>query len=219
MKFDFALILTSLTLIAGLVWLIDHLIFARPRAVLQREGEEIAEPVIVDWSRSLFPVLLFVLVLRSFFFEPFRIPSSSMMPTLHVGDFILVNKFAYGVRLPVVNKKIFETGAPERGDVVVFRYPGESADDPDAGVDYIKRIIGLPGDLIQVADNKVSINGKPVNYRLNGVYVGAGPGRSYTGMKKLSELLFDGPEHAILSASDGLYSSRSNGTWQVPQGM
>ncbi len=124
MKIDLALILTSLAALTGLIWLVDRLLFARKRRLMQAEGEEIAEPVLVDYARSLFPIIFLVLVLRSFLAEPFRIPSSSMMPTLLVGDFILVNKFAYGLRLPVLNNKVIALGEPARGDVVVFRYPG-----------------------------------------------------------------------------------------------
>ena len=108
MKIDLALILTCLAALTGLVWLVDRLFFARKRRLMQAEGEEVAEPVLVDYARQLFPIIFIVLVLRSFVAEPFRIPSSSMMPTLLVGDFILVNKFTYGIRLPVVNKKIVD---------------------------------------------------------------------------------------------------------------
>ncbi|MEO7251661.1 MAG: signal peptidase I, partial [Arenimonas sp.] len=146
MKVDFALILTVLSAVTGVIWLIDRLFFAKSRALMVKDGEEVAEPAVVDYARSLFPVLFFVLVLRSFLAEPFRIPSESMMPNLLVGDFILVNKFDYGLRLPVANKKFMAIGEPRRGDVVVFRYPGRVPGDPDAGTDYIKRIIGLPGD-------------------------------------------------------------------------
>src|SRR5688572_23247564 len=124
MGFDLAFVLVLLAAITGLVWLVDALFFAKKRRLMQASGEEVAEPVIVDYSRSLFPIIFAVLVLRSFLAEPFRIPSTSMMPTLLVGDFILVNKFAYGLRLPVVDRKIVDIGEPERGDVVVFRYPG-----------------------------------------------------------------------------------------------
>ena len=124
MKIDLALILTSAAAITGFIWLVDSLLFARKRKLMMAEGEEVAVPVVVDYARSLFPIIFIVLGLRSFVAEPFRIPSSSMMPTLLVGDFILVNKFTYGLRLPVLNTKIVPLGAPERGDVVVFRYPG-----------------------------------------------------------------------------------------------
>ena len=162
MKIDLALILTALAALTGLVWLLDSLLFARKRKLMQAEGEEVHEPVLVEYSRSLFPVLFAVLVLRSFLAEPFRIPSTSMMPTLLVGDFILVNKFAYGLRLPVLNTKVVEVGEPERGDVVVFRYPGNGPADPTAGTDYIKRVVGLPGDRISYQDNQVFLNGQPL---------------------------------------------------------
>ena len=119
MNFDFALILTILTLLSGVVWLLDTLIFRKIRS----PSKKAQEPVLVEWARSLFPVLLIVLIFRSFLFEPFKIPSGSMIPTLLIGDFIVVNKFAYGMRLPVLNTKIVPIGKPRRGDVAVFRYP------------------------------------------------------------------------------------------------
>jgi signal peptidase I len=140
-KIDLALILTAAAALTGLIWAVDALFFAKKRRLMQAEGEEVAEPVVVDYARSLFPIIFVVLVLRSFLAEPFRIPSISMMPTLLVGDFILVNKFAYGIRLPVLNTRIIEVGEPQRGDVVVFRYPGNPRipNDPAAGQDFIKR--------------------------------------------------------------------------------
>ena len=114
------------------------------------------EPLVVEYARTFFPIILIVLVLRAFIAEPFRIPSGSMMPTLLVGDFILVNKFDYGIRLPVINKKIIPIGEPQRGDVVVFRYP------KDPSVDYIKRIIGLPGQKIIYRNKTLYINGKEI---------------------------------------------------------
>ncbi len=221
MKIDFALILTSLTLLTGIIWLIDKLFFAKARKQAQQApgGDEITEPVAVDWSRSLFPVLLFVLVLRSFLFEPFRIPSSSMMPTLLIGDFILVNKFAYGVRLPVLNTKIIDIGSPKRGDVIVFRYPGNGPNDPTEGTDYIKRVIGLPGDVIGIASNRVTINGTVLDYDVNGVYVGTGPSSPMTGSKQVSEKLPEGLAHAILDQwPDASFHPESNGEWTVPEG-
>src|SRR5690348_18018899 len=130
---NFALILFVLTAVTGVVWLIDRLLLARQRPA------GAPEPVWVEYSKSFFPVLLIVFLLRSFVAEPFKIPSSSMRPTLEVGDFILVNKFAYGIRLPIIEKKIIETGQPQRGDVIVFRYPINPSQD------FIKRVIGLPG--------------------------------------------------------------------------
>src|SRR6202012_4503329 len=120
----------------------------------------IPEPGTVDYARSFFPVALVVLVLRSFIFEPFRIPSDSMMPTLLDGDFIIVNKYAYGLRLPVINEKIVSIGSPQRGDVVVFRYPR------DPSVNYIKRLVGLPGDHVVVHNDRVTINGQPVPFKI-----------------------------------------------------
>ena len=127
-----------------------------PRGRRARALADIPEPGTVDYARSFFPVALAVLVLRAFVFEPFRIPSDSMMPTLVDGDFIIVNKFAYGLRLPVINRKIVAIGEPQRGDVVVFRYP------PDPRINYIKRLVGLPGDQVQVKDDKLIVNGQPV---------------------------------------------------------
>lgn len=200
MKLDFALILTALTLLCFGFWLLEKLVFAKRRATA---GADAKPNEIVDFFASLFPVLAIVLVLRSFLYEPFRIPSSSMMPTLQIGDFILVNKFAYGVRLPVTNTLLFETGAPERGDVAVFRFPGRdvpSPTDPPAGTDYIKRVVGLPGDTITVFENRLVVNGEPVEYGPEAIYVGAGApdAVAMTGATRLTEKLAPGHEHAIL---------------------
>ena len=158
---DFALILVILTATAGVVWLLDVLLLKRGRieaaARPPRRGAPLPrEPIIVEYARSFFPILLLVLLIRSFLFEPFRIPSESMMPTLLTGDFIFVNKFAYGLRLPVLNTKILQIGEPQHGDVVVFRLPS------DPKVDYIKRIVGLPGDVVvyEDASKRLTINGE-----------------------------------------------------------
>jgi len=192
MDINFPLILTLLTLGTGLIWLFDVLVLRpgrRKRAAEQAEtttdGEEPKEPYLVDLSRSFFPVLVVVLILRSFLVEPFQIPSGSMLPTLQVGDFILVNKFTYGLRLPVLRTKILDLGEPQRGDVMVFRHyqvnqaaadstdvnsctynpahlkPGQKPV-PGQWVDYIKRVVGLPGDRISYHDKTLYINGKPV---------------------------------------------------------
>jgi hypothetical protein len=129
---DFSLVLFLLSVATGLVWALDHFVFRKKRDPKQ------TEPGTVDYARSFFPVAFIVLIVRAFIFEPFRIPSDSMMPTLLDGDFIVVNKYAYGLRLPVLNEKFIDTGSPQRGDVVVFRYP------PDPKVNYIKRLVGLP---------------------------------------------------------------------------
>jgi len=142
--------MVTFVILTGIIWLIDSIFWAPQRSKDQKE------PLAVEYARSFFPIILVVLVIRSFIAEPFRIPSGSMLPTLHVGDFILVNKFAYGIRLPVLNSKVLETGEPQRGDVVVFRYP------KNPQVDYIKRVIGLPGDTIGYFNKTVYINGKKV---------------------------------------------------------
>lgn len=143
---NFALILFVLLLVSAALWCADYFIFRKRRAL------DAKEPLWVEYGASFFPVILIVFVLRSFVVEPFKIPSGSMIPTLLVGDFIAVNKFTYGIRLPVLNKKLIELGAPQRGDVVVFRYP------PDPSLDYIKRVVGLPGDKIAYQDKRLVIN-------------------------------------------------------------
>jgi signal peptidase I len=215
LNLDFALILTVLTALSGVIWLVDRLFFAKSRRLMVKDGEEVSEPGVVEYARSLFPVLLFVLVLRSFVAEPFRIPSGSMMPNLLVGDFILVNKYNYGLRLPVLNTKILAVGEPRRGDVMVFRYPGMGPDDPTAGTDYIKRVIGLPGDVVTVEHNKLTINGVPVRYQASGYFQGHGAGLAMTGASIDTEYL-PGRTHTMLELGDR-YGSRE-GTWTVGPG-
>jgi signal peptidase I len=151
---NLALILTALTLISGVVVGLDK--FVWKTAEKDSREKPGGREILVEYSRSFFPVLLFVLVVRSFIFEPFRIPSGSMMPTLLEGDFIFVKKYSYGLRLPVTETKIFETGEPQRGDVLVFRLPS------DPSVNYIKRVIGLPGDMIVYERHRLTINGEEV---------------------------------------------------------
>lgn len=166
---DFSLLLVVAVFVTGAIWLLDIAVLRRRREGSSggsRPPGEVThdtaapgapkEPWYVDYSRAFFPVLLVVLVLRSFVIEPFQIPSRSMEPTLDVGDFIAVSKFSYGLRLPVINTKILDTGEPERGDIMVFRYPG------DPSVNYIKRVIGVPGDRIRYQDKQLYINGQPV---------------------------------------------------------
>jgi signal peptidase I len=160
---DFSAVLALLLALAGLIWLIDKAIHkARPQPI----AGKIAEPVIVEYARSFFPIILVVLIIRSFIFEPFRIPSESMMPGLIDGDFIFVSKFAYGLRLPIVNSKLLSTGAPQRGDVIVFRLPR------DPSVHYIKRLVGLPGDHVAVRNNQVFVNGAFFAQKPDGTYTG-----------------------------------------------
>ena len=163
---NFTLLLVVLTFLSGLIWLFDSLFLKKRRLdrAAQDQGKRIREPVAVEYSRSLFPVLLIVLLFRSFLFEPFKIPSGSMIPTLLIGDFILVNKYAYGLRLPVLNKKFVSIGEPERGDVIVFRYP------VDTSVSFIKRLVGLPGDTVTYRDKQLFINGEPVEMERTGHY-------------------------------------------------
>ena len=165
--FDFEFLLLIMTAVTGFLWLADILLFARFRrqpAVSKTKKE----PLLIEYSRAFFPVLLAVLVLRAFILEPFRIPSGSMMPTLLVGDFIVVNKYSYGLRFPVWHTRITEGDKPKRGDVVVFRYP------QDESQDYIKRVIGLPGDHVSYYNRRLSINDVPLDIESDHVYQGLG---------------------------------------------
>ena len=150
---NFALFLLVLLVVTGGVWLAERYFLAKRR----QQGAK--QPWWVEYSVSFFPVILIVFLLRSFLVEPFKIPSSSMVPTLLVGDFILVNKFTYGIRLPVINKKIVELGDPKRGDVMVFRWPR------DPSLDYIKRVVGLPGDKVEYRNRRLTVNGEAVPMR------------------------------------------------------
>lgn len=172
--FDFEFFLVVATAISGFVWLIDVVFFAKARKQAG-VGKTLQEPILLEYSKSFFPVLLAVLVLRSLLFEPFRIPSGSMMPSLLVGDFILVNKFAYGLRLPVTNTRITWGEKPKRGDVVVFRYP------EDESLDYIKRIIGLPGDHVSYYNRRLTVNGKPLDIKFDRKYEGLGDRNNMVG--------------------------------------
>ncbi len=181
---NFALMLFLATCVTGVYWVAERLYFlpqrqkaadlleaqdVQRRAELDKLGiiqenvdivkakeRVLAQPWWLDWTAGLFPVIIVVFLLRSFLFEPFKIPSGSMIPTLHIGDLILVNKFHYGVRLPVINRKITEGNAPARGDVMVFRYP------PKPSLDYIKRVVGVPGDEVAYLNKRLTVNGQPV---------------------------------------------------------
>ena len=189
MNVDFSLILVVATLVTGIIWGLDTLLFAKKRKARGEVDEKTGkpkEPILVEYARFLFPVVLIVLLLRGFLAEPFRIPSGSMLSTLEIGDFILVNKFAYGIRPPVWNKKIIEIADPERGDVIVFRYP------ENPSVDYIKRVVGIPGDEIAYYNKVLYINGKQIKQEPLGVYQ---PG--FPNLKRFKEQL-NGVEHDIL---------------------
>ncbi|WP_289031118.1 signal peptidase I [uncultured Paraglaciecola sp.] len=150
----FSIFLVVLTLVSGLIWLIDSLMFAskrRERSGILSKEQDVQLPWLVDTAQQIFPVIAFVMVLRSFLYEPFQIPSGSMMPTLLVGDFILVEKFSYGLKDPVARKKFVDLGSPERGDVVVFKFP------PNPRLDYIKRVVGLPGDTVIYRNKQLQI--------------------------------------------------------------
>lgn len=197
---DFSLVLVLASAVTGIIWAIDHWVLKPQRLALAAARQKSAalaasEPVSVEYARSFFPVIVLVLLIRSFLFEPFRIPSSSMMPTLLDGDFIFVNKYAYGLRLPVLNNKVVEVGEPERGDVVVFRMPS------DPRTNYIKRLVGLPGDQVEVRERRVYVNGQVVPMVLDGIYEGP----KYDGYRKGLEQLGD-VEHEVL------FAPRTNGS-------
>lgn len=182
MNFDFSALLLVLTLVSGIIWAFDAWVFAPRRkqgnaeaiedtdGATEQAAREPQEPLMVEYARSFFPIFLIVLILRAFIVEPFRIPSASMMPTLLIGDFILVNKYDYGIRLPITDTKIISYKEPHRGDVIVFRYP------EDPSIPYIKRVIGVPGDHIEYRDKTVYINGKPMKQESLGTYYTQGTG-------------------------------------------
>ncbi|MGB1581813.1 MAG: signal peptidase I, partial [Nevskiales bacterium] len=189
LHFDFEAALLVFAAITGVIWLLDKLLFAKARQA--RAGEAAPkEPALVEFARSFFPIVLAVLLLRSFVVEPFRIPSGSMLPTLHSGDFILVNKYNYGLRLPVLHSKFVDIGTPIRGDVAVFRFP------PDPSKDFIKRIVGLPGDIISYRDKVLYVNGVPAEIQPIGDYDDPRVPQ-LSGALRLHEKL-DGMEHDIL---------------------
>lgn len=162
MNFNFELILFYAVVISGIIVLFDRLFLATKRERAYKASahfsnpEELKLPLIIDYARAFFPILLIVFLLRSFLYEPFRIPSGSLEPTLATGDFILVNKYHYGIRLPVVHSKLYSLDAPKRGDIIVFRWP------PNPSVDFIKRVIGVPGDHISYVNKTLYINGKEI---------------------------------------------------------
>lgn len=224
MNIDLELVLVLGVIITGVIWLADRFFlasrrgeqlvnngFSSPRLEekASRDAWVTKDPWYVEYSKSFFPVLLVVLVLRSFVAEPFRIPSGSMMPTLLVGDFILVNKFAYGVRLPVLNTKIIDIAGPKRGDVAVFRFPRNPSDD------YIKRIVGLPGDRIAYFDKTLYVNGKKMDQQSMGRYEGVGSG-SVMDRAQLREENLEKIDHRIL-----INENRMNVEFEyvVPQGQ
>jgi signal peptidase I len=191
---DFSLIMLVALAITGLIWAV-YAVVARTMPVSGGVGEahtqERKEPVLVEYARAFFPVILIVFLLRSFLVEPFRIPSGSMLPSLLIGDFILVNKYSYGVRIPVLNKKVLDVSEPKRGDVMVFRFPG------DPSLNFIKRVVGLPGDHIVYKDKKLYINDVAMEQMPIDNYVYSESGERQIMSRRLSETL-DGVTHDIL---------------------
>jgi signal peptidase I len=208
---DFSLMLVVVGAVSGIIWALDQAFFSRRRKVAALAAgtapERVREPLAVEYARSFFPVIILVLVIRSFLFEPFRIPSDSMMPTLFDGDFIFVSKYSYGLRLPVSNTLVYATGTPQRGDVIVFRLP------PNPKINYIKRLIGLPGDVIRVDENN--------QLYVNGKVVPQAPAPNYRGPKQDIWNYIDVPTkfeqldrklHLIMFAKGGVKA----GEWTVP---
>jgi signal peptidase I len=210
---DFSAMLVLVGALAGVIWGLDFAFFARRRnaraAAAGTPPERVREPTAVEYARSFFPVILLVLVIRSFLFEPFRIPSDSMMPTLFDGDFIFVSKYSYGLRLPVSNTLLIPTGTPKRGDVIVFRLP------PNPKINYIKRLVGLPGDTIRVDENnQLYVNGVPMKQTPGSTY--SGPKEhlpQYEGAGTAYEQL-DAKRHEIMFA----HQAPTTGEWTVPAG-
>ena len=203
MNINFPLVLVIVTFVSGLIWG-AYALFSR----LAKRDAAGNPPLLVEYAASFFPVLLIVLVLRSFIAEPFRIPSGSMVPTLLVGDFILVNKFSYGVRLPVINKKILHVGQPETGDVAVFRFP----DNPR--LDYIKRVVGTPGDTVEYRDKIFYVNGEEVLISGDTLYSETKSDAKYPRSLVQTEQLGDA-EHQVL-INPLTPPGFTAGSWKVP---
>jgi len=203
MHLDFSGILLIALVVTGAIWALDAKFWAKGRHYDQQM------PILVEYARSFFPVILIVLVLRSFLFEPFRIPSSSMRPTLVVGDFILVNKFTYGLRLPVIDTKILDVNDPQRGDIMVFRYP------ENPSIDYIKRVIGIPGDRIEYRNRRLFVNGKAAEMTKQGSHLWMNNQCHTIDSLRFREQTAD-TNHEILIIPRR--PSRAEGEWVVPEG-
>lgn len=211
MNIDFPLVLTLAVLVSGLIWLFDLWVL-RPRRRHRAGGsggQALSDPVLVEYARSFFPILLVVWALRSFIAEPFQIPSESMVPTLEIGDFVLVNKYAYGVRLPVLNTKVLSVGAPRRGDVMVFVPPHKD-------LYLIKRVIGIPDDEIRYANKTVSINGQPLARELQQRLARDASFGEFFVQEDLEQL--DGRQYLIHRYPDSVIQPRSPQSWTLPAG-
>jgi signal peptidase I len=202
LSINLALILSVLTFVSGIVVAFNRFYYQKKIEASAGSGNRVIN-ILIEYSRSFFPVLLFVLIIRSFIFEPFRIPSGSMMPTLLQGDYIFVKKYSYGLRWPVIEKKFYETGSPQRGDVVVFRLPSNPS------INYIKRVVGLPGDTIVYEDHQLYINGQQMPLT-----------KHPDALLHESGLIFievlDGREHEIRISRPGSRSTER--TYTVPEG-
>lgn len=186
---NFALVMLLLLLVTGVVW------FAEAWYFRKRRPAGVAQPWWIEYPASFFPVILVVFVLRSFLVEPFKIPSGSMLPTLLVGDFILVNKFTYGIRVPVLNDRMIDVNEPQRGEVMVFRFP------ENPSLDYIKRVIGLPGDEIRYEGKRLTVNGKEVPLQPDGDYNYLEGGLNFVATQQFRETLGNIPHTVITQES------------------
>ena len=223
MSVDFSLILFIALLVTGAVILVDQLFFAarRRETVMVEGGAALDEsdgqtqapsmPIIVEYARAFFPVILLVFVLRSFIVEPFRIPSGSMYPTLSIGDFILVNKYHYGLRLPVLNTKLVDVADPKRGEVMVFKYPH------DPKVNFIKRVIGIPGDVIRYENKKLYVNNERLDLEYEGTYMLPSKSGERTETDRFKEVIGES-EHFVIN-DPGVISRGTRGREiHVPEG-
>lgn len=209
----FALFMVAILAVTGLIWLLDIAVLRKKRQI------GVDEPWYVEYAKSFFPVILLVFVLRSLLVEPFKIPSGSMMPTLLAGDYILVNKYTYGLRVPILNNTFFEIDHPKRGDVFVFHYP------PEPTIDYIKRVVGLPGDKIQYQDKHLIINGKPLDVQFEDNYEYEMQGANIISARRSKERLGDVQHDILIHDIPNQYSPDAPGarlldgeTITVPEG-
>ena len=196
----FATVLLLATVVTGLIWAIDAFVLSKKRA------KDSGDPVVVEMAKSFFPVILVVFLLRSFLYEPFKIPSGSMVPTLLVGDFILVNKYTFGIRLPVINKKIIDINLPKNGDVMVFRYP------ENPSKDYIKRVVGIPGDTVEYKYKRLTVNGKVIPTEKSGIFTEVDEKMAMRQFDQFTEKLGDKPHSMMVDPREPVIS-----LWRVRQ--
>jgi signal peptidase I len=196
MNFDFPLILVCLTTVAGVIWLVDALCFARKRQRVYDADGKLKLPLLVDYARSFFPVLLVVLLIRSFVLQPFRVPSGSLEPTVMPGDFLLVNMYTYGLRLPVWHTNILPLNNPKRGDIMLFRWP------INQNIDFVKRVIGLPGDHISYIHKILYINGVKAQQKAVGTASDSDEAGINTWAVKVMEEDLNGIKHKIYVRDD-----------------